>query len=228
MAALFVSYDLGPARAGDGKPSLYAYLHTDTKSASLEKSLQDKLPGLTVTVFGRFRDFEEAMSARRPDAVIALQPLLGSQNVPVVLQGIRADHDWEPYVLLTAGAAEGPLSGKLIGVVDVLGRDGTQDFVTKLLKTSDIKLKRVTKMEDLLPLLQFSAADAVLVPAAAVKSVSERSRLPLRVRELPEARVGLPAVGIVNARIRDLLVKQIQGLDSETNKTLGVEKWKSR
>jgi hypothetical protein len=180
-------------------------------------------------VFGRFRDFEEAMTARRPDGVVALQPLLSSLSVPVVLQGLRADHEWEPYVLLSTGAGvDGSLAGKVIGVVDLLGRNGTQEFVTRLLKTDDLKLKRVTKMEDLLPLLQFSAADGVLVPAASVKSVTERSRLPLKVRELPDARVGLLAVGVLSARARDVMVKQIQSLDGETNRTLGIERWRGR
>jgi hypothetical protein len=228
-ALILLAGIVAPTRAADPRPSVYVYVHTDTKSATLEKALQDRLPGLGITVFGRFRDFEEAMTSRRPDAVVAFGPLLASQNVPVALQGLRADHDWEPYVLLSNGAAlEGALSGRTIGVVDLLGRDGTQDFVTRLLKTPDLKLKRVTKMEDLLPLLQFSAADAVLVPAAAVKGVTERSRLPLKVRELPEARVSLPAVGVVNTKVRDLLVKEIQALDGDTNKTLGVERWRSR
>ena len=218
-----------PVRGADPRPTLYVYVHTDSKSATLEKTLQERMPALTITVFGRFRDFEEAMTARRPDGVVALQPLLASQNLPVSLQGLRGEHEWEPYVLLSPGpAVEGALNGKVIGVVDLLGRDGTQQFVTRLLKTTDLKLKRVTKMEDLLPLLQFSAADAVLVPAAAVKSVTERSRLPLKVREMPDARVGLPAVGVLNARVRDLMVKQVQGLDGDTNRTLGVEKWRAR
>jgi hypothetical protein len=227
LGALIAILLVARASGADSRPSLYVYVHTDTKSATLEKTLQDRMPALTVTVFGRFRDFEEAMTSRRPDAVVALQALLASQNVAVALQGLRGEHDWEPYVLLSPGPAiEGSLSGKVIGVVDLLGRDGTQQFVTKLLKTSDVKLKRVTKMEDLLPLLQFSAADAVLVPASAVKSVTERSRLPLKVREIPDARVGLPAVGVLNVKVKDLTVKQVQGLDPETNRTLGVEKWK--
>jgi hypothetical protein len=227
LGALVAMCVAAPASGAESRPTLYVYVHTDTKSATLEKSLQDRMPSLIVTVFGRFRDFEEAMTTRRPDAVVALQPLLASQNVPIALQGLRGEHDSEPYVLLSPGPSlEGPLSGKVIGVVDLLGRDGTQQFVTKLLKTPDLKLKRVTKMEDLLPLLQFSAADAVLVPAAAVKSVTERSRLPLKVREIADARVGLPAVGVLNVKVKDLMVKQVQSLDGETNRTLGVDKWK--
>jgi hypothetical protein len=56
--------------------------------------------------------------------------------------------------------------------------------------------------------------------------VTERSRLPLKVREIPDARVGLPAVGVLNTRVKDLMVKQVQALDGDTNRTLGVEKWK--
>jgi hypothetical protein len=217
-----------PATWGqDARPTLYVYLHRDIKSASLEKALRDQLPALTVTAFGRFRDFDEAVGARRPDAVLALQPLLASYNVPILLQGRRAGQDWEPYVLLAREVLEGPVNGKLIGVVDLLGREGTQDFVSKLLGTADIRLKRVTKMEDLLPLLQFSAADAVLIAAAEVKSLTERSRLALQVRDLPEARVGLPAVGIFNAKVQALLLQQIRRLDAETSRSLGVEQWRA-
>jgi hypothetical protein len=216
------------ARGQDVKPQLYAYLFTDQKSAMLEKELQEKLPGLTVTVFGRFRDFEDAMATRPPDAVVALSPLLAIQGTPIVLQGQRDGNDWEPYVLVSPGSpVSGSLSGKVIGVVDLLGRAATQEFVAKLLKTPDIKLKRVTKTEDLLPLLQFSAADAVLVPATAVKSMTDRSRLDLRVRSLPDARVGLPAVGVVNERFRDLVTKQIQALDGESNRAVGVDRWRT-
>ena len=238
-ALLAIAVLLGPGRANLScalreargqalRPQLYAYLFTDKKSAMLEKALQEKLPGLTVTVFGRFRDFEDAMATRAPDAVVTLPLFLESQRTPVVLQGQRGGNDWEPYVLVSPGAPlDGSLDGKVIGVVDLFGRAGTQDFVAKLLKTPDIKLKRVTKTEDLLPLLQFSAADGVLVPTSAVKSMTDRSRLDLRVHSLPDARVKLPAVGVLNDRVRDLVIKQIQALDGESNRTVGVERWRA-
>jgi hypothetical protein len=135
LVFLLALHPLAAAEAPDTRPLLYAYLHTQAKSAALQKALQDRLPGLSVTVFGRFRDFEEAMTARRPDAVIGLPVLLASRRVSVHLQGLRADREWEPYVLLATGAgADDPLGGKTIGVVDVLGRDGTQELVGKLVK----------------------------------------------------------------------------------------------
>src|SRR5437762_887600 len=122
LGALIATCLVAPASGAEPRPSLYVYVHTDTKSVILEKALQDRMPSLAVTVFGWFRDFEEAMTTRRPDAVVALQALLASQNVSVAFQGLRGEHDWEPYVLLSLGPAiDGSLSGKIIGVVDLLG-----------------------------------------------------------------------------------------------------------
>ncbi len=219
---------LAAAQAPATRPNLYVYLHTDAKSANLESGLREKLPAVNVTVFGRFRDFEEAMTTARPDALLALRALVLSQNLTVSLQGVRGNQDWEPYALLSTGAPMAdPLAGKAIGVVDLLGRRGTQDFVAELLGTPDVKLKRVTKLEDLLPLLQVSAADAILISVAEVKSLTERSRLPLARRDLPNGKVGLAAVAVLNPAVRDVVVKAITSLDAESNRTLGVERWRA-
>jgi hypothetical protein len=228
LLAVALSGYVTAAGHADTRPRLFVYLQTDTKSAPLEKTLQERMPAVAVTVFGRFRDFEEARGAHPPDAILALQPLLADRKLPVRMKATRGGQDWEPYVLLSQRAIDGALSGKLIGVVDFLGREGTQDFVAKLLKTPDVKLKRVTKGEDLLPLLQFAAADAVLVPAVAVKTVTDRSRLSLTVRELPDARVGLAALAVLNPAVQELMVAQIQGLDGETNQILRVDQWQKQ
>ncbi len=218
-----------PALAQPARPSLYVYLHTSLKSSLLEKALRQGLPALEVTVFGRFRDFEDALATRKPDAILALQPLLAMLSMTPTLQGLRGDRDWESYVLMSdESAADGGPDAKVIGVVDLLGRTGTQQLVTRLLGKSTVELRRVTKFEDLLPLLQFSAAGAVLVPGEAVGSISERSRLRLRVHTLPEARVGLPALGVWNTSRRDLVIQQVMRLDAATLGMLGLDRWKGR
>jgi hypothetical protein len=213
--------------AAPAPPVVYVYLHTESKFAELERVLKTKLSGLSVTVFGRFRDLEEAMAARPPDALIALDALVSSVGFAPALRGTRANQDWEPYALVSVGdTLDSSLSGKTIGAVDLLGRDGTQRFVERMVGVPDIKVKRVTKTEDLLPLLQFSAADAVFAPRAFVKTLSDRSRLPLRVRDLDSARVKLPTVGIRNVTAQAAVTTQIKNLDPETNRTLGVELWR--
>ena len=220
--------DAPEVRAQGGPPVLYVYLHTDSKFAELERVLKSQLPALAVTVFGRFRDFEEAMQARPPDAVLGIGALLNTLDLPPALQGLRGGVDWETYALLSPDAAlDTTAAGKVIGAVDLLGRTATQAFVAQLVGSDDIKLKRVTKLEDLLPLLQLSAADGVVAPAATVRGIIAQSRLPLRMRELPQTRVKLPAVGVRNAAGRDLVVKQIQRMDGATNRTLGVDAWRT-
>jgi hypothetical protein len=220
---------IGSAQAQEERPTLYVFLQLDMKPNVLEQTLQKQLPGIAVTVFGRFRDFQDVVASKRPDAILAIPPLLDLDHTKPTLQGIRDGRDWEEYVLVSSGSNQvGPLSGKTVGVVDLLGHDGTQAFAASLLKTSDIKVKRVAKIEDLLALLEFSAADAILIPSAVLKRLTERTRLPLVVRELPGAHVGLPAVAMLRPLNRDTIVRSLRGLDAETKSILGIDIWSLR
>jgi hypothetical protein len=226
LAALLVGGIVSRIAAAD-RPSLYVFLHTDVKSTVLERTLQVKLPELEVTVFGRFRDFEAALAAKPPDAVLALEPLLASRSLKASLRGVSNGDKSQRFVLLSAGAAplDGALSGRTIGVVDLLGRTETQTFAARLLKTPDVRIKLVTKLEDLLSLLQFSAADAILVPASMVKPFTERSRLSLHVRELPDAVVGRASVAVLSTEPRAAITRAIQHLDTATNKMMDLDGW---
>lgn len=223
------------AFADDPRPTLFVFLQLDVKSSALEQALQKQLPGLAITVFGRLRDFQDSVANRNPDAIIAIAPLLEQAQAKPTLLGVRGGKEWEPYLLVMTGAAAAAagstmpsLAGKTIGIVDLLGRDGTQAFAAAAVGTPDIKVKRVAKIEDLLPLLEFSAADAVLIPSSAVKRFTERTRLALAVRELPNARVGLPAVAVRNEKARAVVVQGIQKLDAETRSLLGIDSWSAR
>jgi hypothetical protein len=228
LAAGALAYP-GPAGAQAARPTVFVFLQLDVKSSALEQALQKQLPGLALTVFGRFRDFQDGVVKMNPDAIVATASLLDLDHTKATLQGVRAGKDWEPYMLVTAAAGP-PLSwaGKTVGIVDLLGRDGTQAFAADAVGSSDVKVKRVVKIEDLLPLLEFSAADAVLIPSSSVKRFTERTRLPLAVRELPHARVGLPAVAVRNEKSRSSVVQAVQKLDPETRSLIGIDTWSAR
>lgn len=225
-AALASPHDVG---AQDARPTVFVFLQLDIKSSALEQVLQRQLPGLALTVFGRFRDFQDGVATKHPDAVVAIAPLLDLDHTRATLQGVRAGKEWEAYMLVTTSVGP-PASwaGKTVGIVDLLGRDGTQTFAATAIGSTEAKVKRVAKIEDLLPLLEFSAADAVLIPASAVKRFTERTRLPLTVRELPGARVGLPAVAVRNEKTRSLVLQAIQKLDSEARSLIGIDTWSAR
>jgi hypothetical protein len=231
MLCLFAALYASPvAPAQSNKPELHVFLQLDAKSGALEKILQQQLPTLGVTVFSRYRDLEDAGVALKPDALVAISPVLQQHGQKPTLQGTRAGKDIEPYLLVSVENVleGGALSGKTIGAVDVMGRDGTQVFVAALLKTSDIKVKRVAKTEDLLPLLEFSAADGILIPSSALVRLTERTRLHIKSREAPGGPVGLPALAIFNDASKETVTKALLAIDAATKKILGIDAWSAR
>jgi hypothetical protein len=185
------------------------------------------MPGITVKVFGTFRDFDGAASTGNPDALLVIPPLLAARGKTATLQGTRAGKETEPWALVSVEKPlEGPLAGKTIGMVDLLGRDGTQAFIAQVTKDKDFKVKRVAKVEDLVPLLEFSAAQALLVPSAMLAGFAKHTRLALKTRELGDAgQVGLPVVAVLNPAAKDAVVKAFNGLDAATKATLGIDAW---
>jgi hypothetical protein len=224
---LVQAYQPSPLVMAQGnKPVVNVFLQLDAKSSVVEKILQEQLPDLTITVFGRYRDFEEGLSSGHPDAILSITPVLVQQGKTPSLQGQRGGKSSESYVLASVNQPlEGSLAGQTIGVVDLLGRDGTQTFLNSLLKEKDLKVKRVAKIEDLLPLLEFSAADGVVLPSSMSNRLLERTRLAIKTRELTSTPVGLSAVAVLNPSVRDVVVKSFQKLDAPTKRLLGIDAW---
>ena len=216
------------ARADAAHPTVYVLLQLDAKANIVEKTLSDKLPGITVKVFGTFRDFDGAAATGNPDALLVIPALLEARGgKKATLQGMRGGKETEPWVLVSVDKPlDGPLAGKTIGMVDLLGRDGTNIFIAKVTKDKDFKVKRVAKVEDLVPLLEFSAAQALLVPSAMLAGFTKHSRLALKTRELPDGgQVALPAVAVLNPAAKDAVVKAFNGLDAATKAVLGIDAW---
>jgi hypothetical protein len=215
--------------AQNAKPVVHVFLQLDAKSSVIEKTLRQQLPELSVTVFGRLRDFEERLTAARPDAVLSIGPILQQHGQTATLQGYRGGKSVEPYVLAAVNQPlAGSLAGKTIGVVELLGREGTQTFVSGLLKEPSLKIKRVAKIEDLLSLLEFSAADGIVLPSSMLGMLLERTRLVIKTRELPGALVGLPAVAVLNPAAREIVVRSFQQLDAPTKHLLGIDSWRAQ
>ncbi|HMJ53465.1 MAG TPA: hypothetical protein VK540_15370 [Polyangiaceae bacterium] len=209
------------------RPRLVVYLHTEVKSRALEALLAQRMPGTEVIVCGRYRDFTREL-ARTPDAALALEPVLQANALTGALKGLRGGRDTEPYVLLSIGATidAARFSTIVLGAVDLLGRDGTTQFVANLLGLeASPEIKFVIKSEDLLPLLQFQSADAVLLPEREVVRTKNLSKLDLQVTPLA-TRVGLPAVAFGTEVGRRVFRPLVLALDSETNGKLGVDTWR--
>jgi hypothetical protein len=203
--------------------TLYVFVHTQTNAQALEKALEAALPGVAVSAFSRVRDFE-AQIRQRPDAVLSLPAALHAQGCTVHLQGMRGGATTESYVLL-ATAPVTPAGVRSVGAVDLLGRAQMPGFVGNLLGGNTPAVTLVTKLVDLLPLLQLNKVDAVILPQRSVAWLRARTRVDLKITDLPGAQVGLPAVSFLTPeghRLRELIVKAAAGLLTE----IGVETWR--
>jgi hypothetical protein len=204
------------------EPRLLVFLHVALKQRAFQAQLKGALGGVDVMAVGRTADFERALG-EGPDAVLTLPVVLAARGLSPTLQGLRRGAADETYVLVGVDAAPDPARVATVGAIDLLGRDGTGTFVTNLLGAHP-RVERVTKVEDLLPLLQLERVEAILLPARLLGEVAAPSRLKLVPRELPQ-RVGLPAVaslGPDGARV----VQQVRRLPSLVAEELGVTEWR--
>jgi hypothetical protein len=208
------------AAAASGK--LLVFLHVALKQRAFESELQAALPGMEVRAVGRLADFERALGDGQ-DAVLSLPPLLTSHGLTPKLQGQHGGSPEEKYSLVGAGTAPDPARVAAVGALDLLGRDGTNAFVYGLLGTRP-KVERVTKFEDLLPLLQMQKVDAIVLPTRLIPELQEASRLALAQRELAKL-VSLPAVASTGPGGPDALAA-ITHLPAKLAKTLGVDAWR--
>jgi len=200
---------------------LLAFLHVAVKQRALQSGLKAALPGVEVTAVGRIGDFERSLKAGA-DAVIAQPLVLEAFKLAPSLRGSRGGSTEEKYSLIGVGAAPDPHGISSVGALDFLGREGTNRFVKGLLGASP-RIERVSKVEDLLPLLQMQVADAVLLPSRLYLEIRGASKLSLVQQELSKM-VALPAAAAVTAAGSQVLAA-LRGMPAQAIKILGVDSW---
>ena len=208
------------------KPRLFVYVSTMTRASALQKELQRALPETQIKVFSRVRDFEKAVADESPEAVIARHNLVKGVKMTPGVQGVLNGQKAEPYVLLSVDKSidVATLEGKNVGAVDELGRRQTATFVEKSLGVKPM-IKRTVKVEDLLALLQFSAADAILLPGRFTSVLQKTSQLKLVETSLPNASMPLPAAGFSSDEAKNAISPLIKKLNGSINEKLGVDSW---
>jgi len=218
-AAVVVS-SVRSAFAGSG--TLLVYLHVSVKQRAFQSLLGAGLPGITTTAVGRIADFERALKDA-PDAVLTLPLVAAAQGLSPTLRGYARGSSEERYALVGAGGAPDPGRVASVGALDLLGREGTARFVRRLVG-AQARVERVTKIEDLLPLLQMQRVEAVLLPSRLFSELRAASRLALAVREL-DATVSLPAAVSTGPAGASVLAA-IGKMPKDVSRLLGVEEWR--
>lgn len=225
---LGLSLVLGAARSAvSAEPRLLVYVHTPVRPRALESTLKESLPQVDVTVVGRHRDFKRGLS-RSPDAAMAARPVLKSLQLEATLQGVRDGKDEEPYVVMSLGKPVQPAecAELTVGAVDLLGRKATAQFLTDLLGLErHPSVRYVVKADDLLPMLHFGAAQAVVLSEKQAGWMTGRTRLTLKKVTLKKA-VGLPGVALLTAGGRERIGPVLRELKPDVNAKLGVDSWR--
>lgn len=214
---------LSSARALADSPAVYIFVHTTAKPAAIEKAFEAQLSDVDVTAFGRIKDLRDALKDKPPAAVIARPQVLKALGLKVNLHGAGKTGREEPLVLVsTAPLAD--LSAINVGTIDLLGRKETAAFVGVALKLGGPpKTTPVAKIDDIMPLLQFKMADAVLVPASSFAEIKASTALTLVTKD-SGATIGLPAVAIVDASLKP----KIAALPAKLLADLGVSSWEEQ
>ncbi len=208
--------------ASGAQPTLLVYLHVARKQRALQNDLSQALPGIEVTAVGRIADFDRAL-AEGQDAVLTLPLVLAARGLAPKLRGLRGGANEEKYSLIAADAVPDSAQLAAVGALDVLGREGTTDFVQRLLSAKP-KVERVTKVEDLLPLLQMRKVDAILLPSRLLAELRAASRMPLAQRELATS-VGLPALASTSPAGNEIAAR-VGKLPAALAQALGVDAWR--
>jgi hypothetical protein len=201
---------------------LLVFLHVAVKQRAFQGELQAALPGIDVTAVGRIGDFDRSLQDH-PDAVLTLPLVLAARGIGATLRGRRQGAQDEVYALVGADSMPDPTKIQTVGALDLLGRDGTDSFVNRVLGARP-KVERVTKVEDLLPLLQMQRVDAILLAARFVTELKKASRLTLFQRDLA-TKVELPAAATLTAGGPQIL-GALSRLPARLSAAMGVDEWR--
>jgi hypothetical protein len=208
--------------------SVFVFVPTENSAKAVQNTITQNCPALDITVFGRSKDFRKEVVKNRPDAVISLQTVVEALDAfSPILNGIKDDRQDDDYVLVSVDTQLqlAQIDKEKIGVIDILGRKPMSDYVSTLFGKK-IKLKRVTKVEDLLPLLTFGSVAGLFIPQGLFKAIQAKSNLELVALPL-DMKMGLLKIATSNVSANKQVIKCVNSFDTKLNAMLGMDEWVS-
>lgn len=210
----------------NGTPRLVVFWPGRT-SASLEQSMRSEMNGVDIRVVTRTGDLKRALSSPT-DAVMASPYVLRSNGLAPTMSAKSSASGRYLAVAFARAPVKARIAGQTVGVVDELGRNAMPGFVQKLLGSdSPPPLRRVTKVEDLLPLLQFEIAKTVLVKERDFSILEGRTKQKLYALPLSADGASL-AVAFAEGSRRSVVERAVRGMGNQSKQSLGVDSWVTR
>ncbi|WP_146066782.1 hypothetical protein [Candidatus Venteria ishoeyi] len=206
--------------------SLYVFYPSDIRPKNLEIRLSRHCQNMQITAFSKVRDFKRSLKKKPPDSILTLPALIKQiSGYSLTIQGSHKGATDEAYLLVSRPPPvdKGALPSLEVGVVDLLGRRPMQMLINRLLGVK-VRIKRVTKVEDILPLLTFRYVKAVFISQKDYQFLKRRSQQPL-VSIPTRVRLRLPGVALRDKKLHKEVSECFRKLDSGSNALLGVDKW---
>ena len=230
LTALLVSAALLRAResAGTDRRVVFAFVPALMRARALESILEQCIPGASVTVFGRYADFDAAMTQAAPDAAIGPGDTLRSAGLRPVLTGMSGGSTYETLLVLSKRKlSRNDFAGCRFGAVDIVGRTRLPKLVGELLGLRHPpRVQRVVKVTDLLPLLQLDLADAILLPARFLADFLHMTELDFKVLQVESARLERICVAFPRRGGDAAIEASLNSLSLAAQGALGVEGWR--
>jgi hypothetical protein len=146
---------------------MHVYLTSTVPVKDRDRALKSDtgLSGINITVLGKFREFSSSVKRNKPSYIIAPSSFSNiNKDYKAVYQfSLNGQSSFKYLILATKPKwTKANISKGSIGIVDELGRTGTKKFV--LANVGKFKLvKRVTKADDLMPLLVLENANYIMI-----------------------------------------------------------------
>lgn len=207
---------------------MYVFFPSTTRAKVMQEKITALCPEVSVVVFGRQRDFSKSLISDPPNFVLA--PGLVTNSITqyqTVLKALRGNFTDQDYFLVSVNAAIPikTLSGKRVGAVDLLDARRMNKFLNDKLNAK-LRVKRVTKVEDLLPLITFNVVDAIFVSETDLEFLRGKTELDL-VSQKISIRLGVATLSEKQSSSGSRnSISCVANFDSELNSMFGVQKWK--
>jgi hypothetical protein len=213
---------------GSSAEELYVFFPTEIRAQAVQKKLEESCPGISVVVFGRYKDFEAKCLSDNPDAILVTPAII--KQIPgysIKKEGYNDNDKEESYVIVSINSPIKPedFSKTVISAVDLMGRKETDAFYRRFFPTPPT-FKCVSKVEDLLPALTFNLASGILIPKSYVAYFRNTSKLNFVVTRLPDAKAGIVALGVKEKSKSVKIVKAIHNLKPDVSSIFRVNSWK--
>jgi hypothetical protein len=209
---------------------LYVFYPSTLDPQSMQDKMTDVIRGMNITAFGRYDDFITKVHTEPPDAVITKTALIHDQlgDYEVSLNGERNGTTEERNVVLSINkqfSIDSVDNETVIGVIDILGRTGMKSFLKQLFPVEP-KLKRVSRVGDLLPIVTLDVAAGIMIEDVFVDYFKSTSQLQFSVTRLTGVKNGIVAFAVKKNGNAPKTLAGLKRNDKVICDLFHIEKWK--